>query len=72
MDATAQPAEPGFSPRFMGALANTGGGAWMRELSLTPALAARVGICLDEATLTYSDVRDLMALQQRLRALARR
>lgn len=43
------------------------GGAWMREACLALALAAQVHIRLDEDALIYSDVRDLMALQQRLR-----
>ncbi len=72
MDAATQPAETLYSPRFMAAVANAGGGAWMRELSLTLALAASAGVSLDEATLIYSDVRDLMALQRRLRMQSRR
>ena len=67
MDAPTQPAEMAFSPEFTVALARAGGGAWMRELSLTLALAAQAGVSLDEATLVYSDVRDLMALQRALR-----
>ncbi len=43
------------------------GGAWMREACLALALAAQAHIRLDEDALIYSDVRDLMALQQRLR-----
>jgi len=43
------------------------GGAWMREACLALALAAQAHIRLDEEQLIYSDVRDLMALQQRLR-----
>jgi hypothetical protein len=43
------------------------GGAWTREVALTLALAALTGITLDENTLIYADVRDLMALQRRLR-----
>ena len=72
MDAPTQPAEMAFSPEFTSALAHAGGGAWMRELSLTLALAARAGARLDEATLIYSDVRDLMALQRTLREQAMR
>lgn len=49
-------------------LHGAGGGAWTREASLTLALAAQSGVRLDEETLIYSDVRDLMALQQKLRA----
>jgi hypothetical protein len=54
--------------RLQTVLNNAGGGAWTREASLALALAAQAGIYLDEGTLIYSDVRDLMALQQRLRA----
>ncbi|HEX8728092.1 MAG TPA: hypothetical protein VF739_05700 [Ktedonobacterales bacterium] len=43
------------------------GGAWMREACLALALAAQAHIRLDEEQLIYSDVRDLMALQRRLR-----
>lgn len=43
------------------------GGAWTREAALTLALAALVGVTLDEETLLYADVRDLMSLQRRLR-----
>jgi hypothetical protein len=43
------------------------GGAWMREACLALALAAQAHIRLDEQQLIFSDVRDLMALQQRLR-----
>lgn len=49
-----------------------GGGAWIREASRTLALAAQAHVRLDEETLIYSDVRDLMALQWRLRAQAER
>ncbi len=42
-------------------------GAWVREASLALALAAQAGVTLDEATLIYADVRDLLALQQTLR-----
>lgn len=58
-----------FSPQLRAALRGAGGGAWMREATLTLALAAQANIQLDEATLIYSDVRDLMALQQALRAV---
>lgn len=54
-------------PRVQAALCGGIGGAWMREASLALALAAQAHIALDEETLIYSDVRDLMALQQRLR-----
>ncbi|HEY7848917.1 MAG TPA: hypothetical protein VIC27_02575 [Ktedonobacterales bacterium] len=54
-------------PRLQAALRGAGGGAWMREVSLTLALAAQAHIELDEEALIYSDVRDLMALQRRLR-----
>ena len=55
-------------PQLQAVLHSAGGGAWVREASLTLALAAQANVRLDEATLIYSDVRDLMALQQRLRA----
>lgn len=58
-------------PRLQAVLHGAGGGAWVREASLTLALAAQANVRLDEATLIYSDVRDLMALQQRLRQAAR-
>lgn len=47
-------------------------GAWVREASLALALAAQAGVTLDETTLIYADVRDLLALQQRLRQAATR
>ncbi len=59
-----------FSPRVWAALRGDGGGAWMREATLALALAAQANIRLDEATLIYSDVRDLMALQRALRVAA--
>lgn len=55
-------------PRLQAALHSAGGGAWIREASLTLALAAQASVHLDEMALIYSDVRDLMALQQTLRA----
>ena len=58
-------------PRLQALLHGAGGGAWVREVSLTLALAARANVRLDEETLIYSDVRDLMALQQSLRQAAR-
>ncbi len=54
-------------PQVQAVLHSAGGGAWTREASLTLALAAQTGVRLDESTLIYSDVRDLMALQQTLR-----
>lgn len=54
------------------ALHGTHGGAWMREASLTLALAAQASIALDESGLLLCDVRDLMAAEQALRALAAR
>ena len=45
-------------------------GAWVREAALALALAAQAGVTLDEATLIYADVRDLLALQQTLRQVA--
>jgi acetyl-CoA carboxylase beta subunit len=59
-------------PRLQAALCGASGGAWMREASLTLALAAQAHVALDEQALIYSDVRDLMALQARLRAVAPR
>jgi hypothetical protein len=53
-------------PQLQAAL-HGAGGAWMREVSLTLALAAQANVELDEAALIYSDVRDLMALQATLR-----
>lgn len=58
-------------PQVQALLHGVGGGAWMRELSLTLALAAQAHVTLDEQTLIYSDVHDLMALEQRLRAAQR-
>lgn len=58
-------------PQIQAAL-HSAGGAWVREASLALALAAQARISLDEQTLIYSDVRDLMALQWRLRAHAAR
>ncbi|HEY7850981.1 MAG TPA: hypothetical protein VIC27_13000 [Ktedonobacterales bacterium] len=55
-------------PRLQAVLRGAGGGAWMREVSLTLALAAQAHIHLDETALIYSDVRDLMSLQRSLRA----
>ncbi len=43
------------------------GGAWSRQARIAVALAARAGIALDEETLLVLDVRDLQALQLRLR-----
>ena len=57
-------------PQLQSMLHGVGGGAWMREVSLTLALAAQAHVALDEQALIYSDVRDLMALQRRLRAAA--
>lgn len=54
-------------PQLQAVLHSAGGGAWVREASLTLALAAQANVRLDEATLIYSDVRDLMALQRQLR-----
>lgn len=54
-------------PHLQQALHGAGGGAWMREASLALGLAAQAHIHLDETTLIYSDVRDLMALQLTLR-----
>lgn len=51
-------------------LHGTGGGAWIREASRTLALAAQAQVHLDEEALIYSDVRDLMALQWKLRGQA--
>lgn len=59
-------------PQMQAALRVAGGGAWMREASLALALAAQANIELDEKTLIYSDVRDLMALQESLRRAAER
>lgn len=71
MDVTTQPAETTqLYPRLRGALGGAGGGAWMREATLTLALAAQAHIELDESALIYSDVRDLMALQRALREVA--
>lgn len=53
-------------PRVRAAM-RAAGGAWTREAALTLALAALSGVTLDETTLIYADVRDLMALQRRLR-----
>lgn len=58
-------------PQLQAMLRSDGGGAWMREASLTLALAAQANIRLDEQTMIYSDVRDLLALQAQLRQLAR-
>lgn len=59
-------------PQVQAMLHSVGGGAWMREVSLTLALAAQAHVILDEQALIYSDVRDLMALERRLRAVAQR
>ena len=68
VDMTTQAARTArFSPRLRAALEANGGGAWMREASLTLALAAQAHIELDESVLIYSDVRDLMGLQRTLR-----
>lgn len=56
-------------PRVRAAM-RVAGGAWTREAALTLALAALTGMALDENTLIYADVRDLMALQRRLRRAA--
>ena len=67
MDVTTQPAETTqLYPRLRGALGGAAGGAWMREATLTLALAAQAHIELDESALISSDVRDLMALQRTL------
>lgn len=60
-------AETSDYPQVQAVLHGAGGGAWTREASLTLALAAQAGVRLDESTLIYSDVRDLMALQRTLR-----
>lgn len=59
-------------PQVQALLHSVGGGAWVREISLTLALAAQAHVTLDEQALIYSDVRDLMALEQRLRAATQR
>jgi hypothetical protein len=45
-------------------------GAWSREACIAVALAARVGITLDEESLIICDVRDLQALQGALQLKA--
>lgn len=44
------------------------GDAWTREARIVLDLAAHLGVTLDEETLLLSDVRDLQALQHRLRS----
>lgn len=71
LDVMTQKAETALrQPQLRAALGSAGGGAWMREATLTLALAAQAHIQLDESALIYSDVRDLMALQRRLREAA--
>jgi hypothetical protein len=45
-------------------------GAWSREACIAVALAARVGITLDEERLIICDVRDLQTLQEALQLKA--
>lgn len=69
IDDTLQSVETTTSQSKLQALLHgAGGGAWIREASRTLALAAQAHVRLDEETLIYSDVRDLMALQWRLRS----
>ncbi|HZC04976.1 MAG TPA: hypothetical protein VE338_04985 [Ktedonobacterales bacterium] len=65
---SAMPASAQSSSRVQALLHEAGGGAWIREASRTLALAAQANVHLDDETLIYSDVRDLMALQWRLRS----
>ncbi len=55
-----------YSPSFR-ECALYAGGAGSRQARIAVALAARAGIALDEETLLVLDVRDLQALQLRLR-----
>ena len=61
----ARVASSAYTSRFM-TEALTGGGAWRREARAVVALAAQLGLMLDEQMLIVSDVRDLQALALRL------
>ncbi|HKO25322.1 MAG TPA: hypothetical protein VJY65_11375 [Chloroflexota bacterium] len=45
----------------------SGGGTWNEEARRVRLLAAEVGMALDEETLIFYDIRDLMSLHRRLR-----
>ncbi len=44
-------------------------GSWGREARAVVSLAADRGICLDDESLIYSDVRDLITLERELRQI---
>jgi hypothetical protein len=56
----------GYSRRLLDALEL--GGAWSREARAILALAAQVGVRLDEETLMWSDIHDLQMLRLFLRS----
>src|SRR5690349_17223161 len=61
----ARVATSSYTSRFMTEVL-TGGGAWRREARAVVALAAPLGLVLDEQMLIFSDVRGLQALALRL------
>ena len=48
-----------------------GAGTWLGEAQRVRLLAAELGIILDEETLVYYDIREVMALGQRLQRALR-
>lgn len=55
----------GYTAAFLAAIEQ--GGSWAREVRMAMVLAAHLGLLLNEADLIFDDVRDVQAINARLR-----